>query len=223
MNLMPNNKKTIITIIFSCLIMALLCLIGYQPFMQFLNNPTKLKETLNQYHIFGYFILIIIMALQVIFIFLPGEIIEVASGFCYGVIGGTLICLIGASLGTIVIYFLIKHFGVKFASKLIDLNKINELKIIKKNKNLEIIIFIIFFIPGTPKDLFTYLVPFTTIKLPTFLLITGIARIPSIITSTISGSALFNQNYQFTITIFIITGILSLVGLSYYHHYQKNL
>lgn len=69
-----------------------------------------------------------------------------------------------------------------------------KLLFLKKEKNLELIIFIIFFIPGTPKDLLTYIAPFTRIKLKTFLLLTTFARIPSVITSTIGGNALSNQN-----------------------------
>ena len=102
-----------------------------------------------------------------------------------------------------------------------------EIYFLKSKKNIELIIFIIFFIPGTPKDILTYFAPFTRIKLSTFLLITTVARIPSIITSTIGGNALSNQNYHFTITVFIITGIISILGLfaykSYINRQHKNL
>ena len=96
---------------------------------------------------------------------------------------------------------------------------------LKKEKNLEIILFVIFFIPGTPKDILTYLAPFTRLKLSSFIFITSIARIPSVITSTIGGNAISNQNYRFTIFIFVITGIISIFGLLSYKRYikKKNL
>ena len=56
-------------------------------------------------------------------------------------------------------------------------------------------------------------------KLSTFLFITTIARIPSIITSTIGGHAIGVENYIFSILVFVITGIISLVGL---YVYKKN-
>ena len=98
-------------------------------------------------------------------------------------------------------------------------------KFLKKEKNLEIILFVIFFIPGTPKDILTYLAPFTRLKLSSFIFITSIARIPSVITSTIGGNAISNQNYRFTIFIFVITGIISIFGLLSYKRYikKKNL
>ena len=165
------------------------------------------------------------MAFQVIFVFLPGEVIEVAAGFSYGTFEGLIICLLGTIIGTIIIYGLLNKYGIKFINKFYDTNKINQINFLKKEKHLEIIIFIIFFIPGTPKDLITYLAPFTRLELTTFLAITSIARIPSIITSTISGSALSNQNYQLTIWVFIITGAISILGLLIYkiYVYKKNL
>ena len=76
--------------------------------------------------------------------------------------------------------------------------------------------FLIFFIPGTPKDALTYFIPLTDMKLSTFLFITTIARIPSIITSTIGGHAIGVENYIFSILVFVVTGIISLVGLYVY-------
>ena len=165
------------------------------------------------------------MAFQVVFVFLPGEVIEIAAGFSYGTFEGLIICLLGTIIGTVIIYSFLNKYGIKFINKFYDTSKINQIKFLKKEKHLEIIIFIIFFIPGTPKDLITYLAPFTRLKLTTFLAISAIARIPSIITSTISGSALSNQNYQLTIWVFIITGIISILGLLIYKFYvhKKNL
>ena len=225
MNKFAINKKTILNIIISLAIMAIICLILYKPFSNFLSDPSKLKETLDQFGIWGRLVLVLVMCLQVVFVFLPGEIIEVAAGFCYGTIGGMLICLLGSILGSILIFGFIEKYGINFVKRFFDLEQLNEVSFLKREANLEIIIFIIFFIPGTPKDLLTYLAPFTRIKLPAFLLLTTIARIPSVITSTIGGNALSNQDYTFTIIVFVITGIISLIGLGCYKYYisKKNL
>ena len=110
-------------------------------------------------------------------------------------------------------------------SVFIDPDRLQNLWFVRDESRFEKIAFLLFFIPGTPKDLITYLAPFTRLKLTTFLTISSIARIPSIITSTISGSALSNQNYQLTIWVFIITGIISILGLLIYKFYvhKKNL
>lgn len=221
---MHKHKKTFVILINIILITAF-CLIIYKTYKTFAGDPIMLKKELAKFGNWGKIILILIMAFQVVFVFLPGEVIEIAAGFSYGTFEGLIICLLGTIIGTVIIYSFLNKYGIKFINKFYDTSKINQIKFLKKEKHLEIIIFIIFFIPGTPKDLITYLAPFTRLKLTTFLAISAIARIPSIITSTISGSALSNQNYQLTIWVFIITGIISILGLLIYKFYvhKKNL
>lgn len=58
-------------------------------------------------------------------------------------------------------------------------------------------------------------------KLHTFLLISTIARIPSVITSTIGGHALGTQQYVFAAVVFAITIIISLIGILIYRRISK--
>lgn len=219
MNKLIEHKKTLITILISLILMAGISLLLYKPFVNFLNNPELLKKQLNNFGNWGKLILVLTMALQVVFVFLPGEIIEIASGFCYGTLEGMVICLLGSIIGTVIIYTIINKYGIKLVNNLFDTKKLNELSFLKKEKNLELILFIIFFIPGTPKDIITYLAPFTRLRLSTFILISTFARIPSVISSTLGGNALSNQNYHSTILIFIITTIISILGLLLYKRY----
>ena len=227
MEIIKENKKLIYRLLLATFIMAGFCLILYKPFVYLLNNPEHLKAQLDQFGNWGKLFLILIMAVQVVFVFLQGEIIEVASGFCYGEIQGLVICLLGAMIGTVIIYWFVEKYGIRFINKFFNQEKLHEISFLKGKKNLELILFIIFFIPGTPKDILTYFAPLTRIKLSSFLLITTVARIPSIITSTIGGHSLSEQNYPFTIAVFVITGIISIVGLFAYKWYinkqQKNL
>ena len=202
------KKKGVLYIFGFLFLLLVLCIIAYQPMISLLQN----KNT----GILGYIILISVTILQVIFVFLPGEIVEIMAGLLYGSIGGTLACLIGCGIGSIIIYYFTKKFGMYFVSHFIDINKINDVKFLKNKEKRNILCFIVFFIPGTPKDLLTYLIPFTDMKLPTFLLITTLARIPSIITSTMGGHALSEANYLYSLMIFAITGVISIIGLLIY-------
>ena len=91
---------------------------------------------------------------------------------------------------------------------------------------LNLIAFILFFIPGTPKDVLTYIVGLTPMRLRTWVLITTVARIPSVITSTIGGDALGTQNYLFAVIVFVATAAISGLGVLAYrkitqHHQRK--
>jgi uncharacterized membrane protein YdjX (TVP38/TMEM64 family) len=76
-------------------------------------------------------------------------------------------------------------------------------------------------IPGTPKDLLSYFVGLTEMKLSEWLIITTIARIPSVATSTIGGNALGEGNYITAITVFAITAVVSILGILIYNYITK--
>ena len=120
------------------------------------------------------------------------------------------------------IYLFVKKLGTPFIDRLIGLEKIKQIHFLNDPQKRNILLFIVFFIPGTPKDILTYFIPLTDMKLSAFLFITTIARIPSIITSTIGGHAIGVENYVFSIIVFVITGIISLGGILFYKKINQN-
>ena len=167
------------------------------------------------------FILMGIMALQVVVAMIPGEIIEIGAGYAFGAVEGTLLCLAGAAVGSAIIFLLTRCFGVKLVEAFVSREKLSQIKFLQNEKKLNLVIFIAFFIPGTPKDLLTYFIGLTPMKLRTFLLISSVARIPSVITSTIGGHALGMQDYTFAILVFVITAAISGLGLLLYNRIMK--
>ena len=136
-----------------------------------------------------------LQCLQVIVAMIPGEILEVGAGYAFGAVEGTLLCMGGVAIASAMIFLLTKRLGVKLVETFISREKIDELRFINSEKKLKRLIFILFFIPGTPKDLFTYFAGLTRIKLSEFLVISLIARIPSVVSSTIGGHIIGQENY----------------------------
>ena len=77
----------------------------------------------------------------------------------------------------------------------------------------ERISFLLFFIPGTPKDLLTWAAGFINIRPLRFFAISTVARLPSILSSTLAGASLISGDFTTTVFIFILTGAVSLVGM----------
>ena len=99
------------------------------------------------------------------------------------------------------------------AQEILKEKDFNEVKFLKNEKRVEELVFIFYFIPGTPKDIITYLAPYTKIKPLKFFLISTFARIPSIITSTWAGSSISKNNWGLTIGVFLGTFLIALLGL----------
>lgn len=95
-------------------------------------------------------------------------------------------------------------------------DKLLSLKILKNKRRRNILAFLIFFLPGTPKDLITYFLGLTDIKFSTVLFLSGVARLPSIISSTLGGDALGVKQYTMAILVFAITLVISGTGFLIY-------
>lgn len=159
--------------------------------------------------------------LQVFIALIPGELVESAAGFILGPWLGTLVCYLGIALASALILTLTRRYGVKLVEVFISREKINELRFLNTEQKRNALIFLLFFIPGTPKDLLTYFVGLTDIKLGTFLLLSMVARIPSVITSTFGGHLLGEERYMGAVILYGITGLLSLLGMVGYNRYLK--
>ena len=157
--------------------------------------------------------------LQVFIALIPGELVESATGFILGPWLGTLVCYLGIALASALILTLTRRYGVKLVEVFISREKINELRFLSTEQKRNALIFLLFFIPGTPKDLLTYFVGLTDIKLGTFLLLSMVARIPSVLTSTFGGHLLGEERYMGAVILYGITGLLSLFGMVGYNRY----
>ncbi len=179
-------------------------------------DPERLREALGSGGIKSYLIFISIQFVQTIFALIPGEVVEVAAGYLYGSVLGLVLCLIGVGIATTAIFGLTRLLGRKFTEIMIDSKDLKRLKFLQDEKKLELLFAILFFIPGTPKDLLTYFAGVTKIKFGTFMAITLVARIPSILTSTLAGDALGEQSYLRSAIIFGITGLIAIFGILIY-------
>ena len=213
-----QNKKWMI-IILMVMVIGILALVLYQPFVSLLSDSQSFRLWLNQYGLLAYFIFGLINMAQVILVFLPGEIVEVLAGYCFGSINGCLVCMIASGIASSIIFLLMRHFHIDLIKLFFKKDKTDKFSFLTNTKNMTMVLFIIFLIPGTPKDLLTYLMPLTSIKFTSFLGITTLARIPSIITSTMVGDALFNQDFMISLIVYGITAILSGLGLYVYNRY----
>lgn len=126
----------------------------------------------------------------------------------YGPIGGLFVIFLGAFLSSLLIFFGVRKFGKSFIYSFVSKEKIDKLensKLFSDPKRLDMILFILFFIPGTPKDLFVYIGGLLPIKPVKFLIISTFARFPSIISSTIAGSSLVEGNWIMIVIVYSVT------------------
>ena len=187
-------------------------------------SQESFRDYIRSFGAWGWLVMLGLQFLQVFIALIPGEFVETAAGFAFGPVFGTLICYIGVAAASSVVFLLVRRFGIRLVEVFTSRDKINELRFINTEKKRNYLIFFLFFIPGTPKDLLTYFVGLTDIKLGTFLAISLIARIPSVVTSTFGGHLLGVGEYWDAVILYGVTGVVSLIGLMVYNKFinRKN-
>lgn len=184
-------------------------------------NMDKLKAFVGEHWLAGSLIFIGICMVQVIIALIPGEAVEIAAGVIFGSWYGTLLCLVGITLGSIVVILLVRRFGRKFVESLYPREKIDSLPILRDPKKRNATIFLLFLIPGTPKDLITYIIGLTEVSVPMYIVLTTVARIPSILMSTLGGDAFSEGKIIEAVFIFAAAAAVSGVGYLVYLAIQK--
>lgn len=223
--LMSDKTKKIISMTSIVLFLVLTALLAWfvgRPLVRMVSQPETFRAWVDSHGLSGRLAFVGMVILQVVIAIIPGEPFEIVAGYAFGALEGTLLCMAGAILGSAIVFGFVRRFGMIAVEVFFSREKIQSLKFLQNTKRLNTIVFIIYLIPGTPKDLLAYVIGLTPMKFSTWMLITAIARIPSVITSTIGGDALGLQNYTFAIIVFIVTGALSVVGLILYNKYSKS-
>ena len=211
-----KKKIYLIAIIVALVFVGVVGYLVGKPMIEFVREPERFRAWVDSSGLWGRVAFVGMVVFQLIIAIIPGEPLEMGAGYAFGAVEGTLLCILGCVIGSALVFLFVRRFGVKLVEVFFSREKIRSLRFLQDSRRLSLLTFIVFFIPGTPKDLLSYFIGLTDMKLGTWLLITGVARIPSIVTSTVTGDALGLQNYQFALIAFGATLLLSLGGILVY-------
>lgn len=217
---MKKSKASIILSVVSAVFLALTAL-GVWLMREYLADPEAVREAIGEHYFLGAVAMILICALQVVVALIPGEVVEIATGYVFGSWMGSLLCLVGIVLGSCTTILLVRRFGSKLVYAFYPKEKIDALPIIRDPAKRNLLTFILFVIPGTPKDLFTYAIGLTDMSIPLYILLTTAARFPSVILSTLSGNAVGTKDYRMAVVFVIVTAVVSGVGVVIYRIFSK--
>ncbi len=214
-----KNKVKIFKIMLTILVLAIFVglMIYLFPVMKnltTLEGQVAFKEKVENSGIWGLLSLFGLQVAQIFLIIVPGEPIEILAGMCYGGIWGTVFIMASACIISTTIYLMVRKFGKKFVCDFCDEKKIAKIersKLFQNPKKIEMIMLILFLIPGTPKDFLVYIAGLLPIKPIRFILISTFARFPSVITSTLAGENFVDGNWERAVLLYI--AIFALVAI----------
>jgi len=199
MNQEPSKKRfPLVQVIVVAAVLGLLVFasVKYAPALtRMMSKPEKFKEFLDSYGTASALIFILLQALQIIIAVIPGEVVQIAGGYAFGTFFGTLYSVSGTVLGTLLVFFATRLLGYPLVKMFVPQKKLDRFDFLMNNPRSEIAIFILFLIPGIPKDALTYIAGLTPIKPLRFVLIATVARFPGLWGSAYIGANLEKKNY----------------------------
>ena len=222
---MTDKQKKWLYILAVCIFLVFCGLTGWYigvPMIHFAEEPELFQAWVDRSGIWGRLMLVGMVYLQVIVALIPGEPLELAAGYAFGMVEGTLLSMAGIVLGSAVIFLLVQRFGSKLVEVFFSEKDLKRLSFLKNPKKTKVLAFILMMIPGTPKDMLSYFAGLTPLTLKEWLGIVVIARSPSLVTSTISGGAAGEQNYILAAASLAVTLMLSGIGVVYYRKICKD-
>lgn len=218
--LTPSQQKIVGAVaagITAVVFILLIWLVG-APLVRFASQPENFRLWIDSHGFYGRLAYMGMVILQVVVALIPGEPFEIAGGYAFGALEGTLLCLLASSVGSVCVFLLVRRFGVRLAEIFFSREKLRSVRFLQATPRRDLLFLVVFMLPGTPKDLLCYFAGLTDIRFPVWLLICSLGRIPSIITSTLGGNALGTKNYWGAVLVFVITLLISGGSLLFYEH-----
>lgn len=206
------RRRVLIGLVAAAAITALLCWEYLPGLLAWLADARAVRAFVSDHAFVSRLAMLGINIVQVLLAFLPGEPVELASGYAFGFWEGTALCLVASGLATSMIYWATRRWGWKLVGLFFDRSLFDRFSWLKSAKRLELIMFIVFLIPGTPKDFLTYFAGLTNMRFLPVVLIATFGRIPSIVTSTIAASAVSSGNWPLVACTLVASAFLLAVG-----------
>ena len=219
MRKMNTKKKTILLRVL--VIAAMLAVVGACVYMylhfgksaiELIKDTDRFKSWINGFGVWGIIVFVAIRVLQTVVKFIPTEPIEIAAGLLWGWFGGFLLCLLGNILGSVVILLMTRRIGIRILRLFRLENKMQSMRFLQDREKRNRLLFIFYLVPGTPKDTMTYFAGLTDMNMAEFLILSSIARIPAIVSSTICGAYPGANNFKVAAVVFIVSALLSIPG-----------
>lgn len=205
--LTPQQKKTLslaAVVIFLLATAAVAWFVG-RPMIHFARRPELFRAWVESHGVWGPVAYAAMVFLQVIVAVIPGEPLEIVGGYAFGTWWGTVLCLIGAALGSAAVFALVRRWGAPLVEVFFPPEKLERLRFLRRTSpKRTAVLWLIFTLPGTPKDLLSYFAGLTDLSWGAWMLIATVGRLPSILTSTVGGDALGEANYTLAIVAFAL-------------------
>ena len=214
------ERKAALSAFLVCLaaVAVVLFILYREQVIRMMTDPKYARDLIRSVQPYGALVYVVVQAIQIIIVVIPGEPLELAAGYAFGAVTGSLLCLLGESIGSIIVLLLVRRYGHSIALHFFSQERLDKLKFLHYSPKKLLIFSIIFILPGSPKALLCYFAGLTDIDIHKLMIICTLGRIPAIVTSTIGGNAIGEKQYVLAAVLFLVTAALSAASIALYNY-----
>ena len=162
-------------------------------------------------------VFMLIQILQVIFAPVPGEATGFIGGYLFGTLPGFIYSSIGLTVGSWLNFIIGRFLGERYVRRRIPAHQFDKIDGLVKRQGV-IVLFILFLIPGFPKDYLCLALGVSTLPIKIFILLAGVGRMPGTLALSLQGAFLYEQNY---LLLGVMIGICLILGLLCYAYRER--
>jgi uncharacterized membrane protein YdjX (TVP38/TMEM64 family) len=183
------------------------------PYYEVATDKERVKAAIKSAGPLAPLLFVSLQALQVIFAPIPGEATGFLGGYLFGVPLGLIYSTLGLTLGSIAAFLLGRWLEKRFVARMVSRETMQRFDFLMDHQGA-LLAFILFLIPGFPKDYLSFILGLSPMNLRVFIAICAIGRLPGTLLLTLQGAQVYEGNYWTTL---VLVGLCLLVaGLAYY-------
>jgi uncharacterized membrane protein YdjX (TVP38/TMEM64 family) len=148
---------------------------------------------------------------QVIVTILPGQVVQIAGGYFYGFLPALVLSLTGIIIGSTVSFFLARKIGKRPMELIFGEQKFNKYREMLNTKKAHKIIFLLYLIPGLPKDMVAYAAGVSKMRFTVFIVLSIVGRFPAMAASLLMGAMLDSESYTGVIILAAAVAVVFIV------------
>ena len=209
------DRNTIIKLsVFILSFGIILSLLHFYGWLDLFTDKQVLLDFIDLHRTYAVFLFIGLQALQVVFAPIPGEVTGFAGGMLFGTCWGIIYSTIGLTLGSLIAFALAKAVGRPLVERVVSSETIQKYDYVMKHKGL-FLAFLLFTIPGFPKDYLCYILGLGHMGYGAFLIVSTLGRMLGTTLLTLGGTFFRDEQYYALITLSGFSIALILIVMIY--------
>jgi uncharacterized membrane protein YdjX (TVP38/TMEM64 family) len=202
----------------ACMVLVFLLVGGlhglerYRELFEFYANGKAIAQYVQDAGPYGPIVFIGLQALQVVAAPFPGEATGILGGYLFGTLPGLIYSTIGLTIGSCLGFALGRWLGLPFVRRFVKQETYHKFDFLTRAKG-ELMVFVLFLIPGFPKDILCYILGLSPIPFGIFLLVSAVGRIPGTWLLSMQGAQVRGQQY---VGFVVLLSLIAAISLAVY-------